>query len=443
MSTHKIKTSSHSASIDKLQDRPNNVYIMTKKEYLQSAYLFQDVAPDEIEQIAAVAEEIIYDQDKYVYKQGEKGLAFYLIIEGKVELIVRQQGEIACVTGHVGSGGHFGEGALLTGNPRSISVRTLSRVRLLVFDYKIFHSILLTNSNFHLALDKALAERLSLASHGRYDFKLTANSIGDVERIAVDNLSAPPERVPQGSLEHITVGPGLPGDMHLAKKIRNKILRFARNTEPVLITGESGTGRRLAAKQIHLNSRQKTEPYIELDLRQLDPLVWEGKIFGYEQDAFPFSEGRQLGVFEQLHSGTVVLHHAEMMPFGLQRKLVSALTTGRFSPVDSSADEPLRVRIILIVECGFKTLQAENILIPELFALLERHIFSIPPPARTQTGYSIAGQLLSRAMGQRAGEENPNNLSRRFGYAHAIRLARQPDRALQCHSSSRHRYTTR
>lgn len=351
---------------------------MTPKEYLQSAYLFQDVAPNEIEQIAAVAKEKIFDQGEYVYEQGEKGLSFYVIIEGKVELVVCQQGEIACVTGQIGPGGHFGEGALLTGNTRSISIRALGMVRLLVFDYKIFHSLLLANSNLHLSLDKALAERLSLASHGRYDISLTAHSIGNVEHTSTANLP-PPHKSPQTSLEHTVIGPEFRADVHLAKKIRNEILHFAIHTDPVLITGEPGTGRRLVAKQIHLNSRQKTEPYIELDLRQFDSSVWEGKIFGYEQDAFPFSEGRQLGVFEQFHSGTVVLHHAEIMPASLQHKLFSALTTGRFSPVDSNADVPLRVRIILIAEYDFKTLEAENILTPELLSFLERHIFAIPP----------------------------------------------------------------
>ena len=352
---------------------------MTQKEYLQSAYIFQDIASNEIEQIAAVAQERVFDQGEYVYKQGEKGLVFYVIIEGKVELVICRQRGIACVTGKIGPGGHFGEGALLTGNPRSVSIRALGRVRLLVFDYNIFHSLLLTNSNFHLSLDRALAERLTLASHGRSGSGLTESSIGKIGHSTVDSLSPPAESSPETPLESRTVGSGLPAHVHLAKKIKNKILRFADNTEPVLITGESGTGRRLAAKQIHLNSRQKSEPYFELDLRQLDPLILEGTIVGYEQDGFPFSEGRQLGIFEQLHSGTVVLHHVEIMPHGLQSKLLSALTTGKFSPVDSNTDMPLRARIILIAECNFKNLQADNILTPELLAFLERQIFPIPP----------------------------------------------------------------
>ena len=132
---------------------------MTQKEYLQSAYIFQDIAPNEIEQIAAVAQKRIFSQGEYVYKQGEKGLVFYVIIEGKVELVVCRQRGLACVTGKIGPGGHFGEGALLTGNPRSVSIRALGRVRLLVFDYNIFHSLLLTNSDFHLSLDKALWQK--------------------------------------------------------------------------------------------------------------------------------------------------------------------------------------------------------------------------------------------------------------------------------------------
>jgi len=352
---------------------------MTPKEYLQSAYLFQDVAPSEIEQIAAVAQEQVFDQGEYVYKQGEKGESFYIIIEGKIELVLCRQGNIACITGLIGPGGHLGEGSLLTGNPRSISMRALGRTRLLVFDHKIFHSLLLTNPNFHLSLDKALAERLSLASHGRLDSGLTESSIGKIGHTTVDSLSPHPESIPETPRKSIAFDPRLPAYVNLTKKIRKKILHFAENREPVLIIGESGTGRRLAAKQIHLNSQQKTEPYFELDLRQLDPLAWEGTIFGYEQDTFPFSEGRKLGIFEQLQSGTFVLHHVEIMPHNLQSKLFTALTSGKLSSVDNNADMPQRVRIILIAECDFKNLQTENILTPELIAFLTRRIFAIPP----------------------------------------------------------------
>lgn len=352
---------------------------MTPKEYLQSAYLFQNVAPDEIEQIAAVAQEKIFDQGEYVYKQGEEGADFYVIIEGKVELIICWQGDFACVTGQIGSGGHFGEGSLLTGNPRSISMRALGKTRLLVFDYNSFHSLLLANSDFHLSLDKALAERLSLASHGRNVFGLTENSIGKIDHSTVVSLSSPAESLPETPQEANAVGSGLPEHVHFAKKIRSKILRFADNTEPILITGESGTGRRLAAKQIHLYSQQKNRPYFELDLRQVDPLAWEGTIFGYEQSGFPFSEGRQLGVFEQFHSGTVVLHHVEIMPDSLQRKLISALRNCKFTPLDSNAEVPLRARVLLIAECNFNNLQVENLLVPDFLAFFEKRIFAIPP----------------------------------------------------------------
>ena len=190
---------------------------MTSKDNLQSAYIFKDIAPNEIEQIAAVAQERFFDQGEYVYKQGEKGLVFYVIIEGKVELVVCRQRGIACVTGLIGPGGHFGEGSLLTGNPRSISIRALGRVRLLVFDHKIFHSLLLTNSNFHLSLDKALAERLSLASHGRSDSGLTVSSIGKIGHSTVDSLSSRPERMPETPRESIAFDPRLPAYVKLTK----------------------------------------------------------------------------------------------------------------------------------------------------------------------------------------------------------------------------------
>ena len=351
---------------------------MKTTEYLQSAYLFHDIEPGEIEQIATFAQERIVEQGDYVYKQGEKGTAFYVIFEGKVELVVCRQGNFSSVTGQIGPGGHFGEGALLTGKPRSLSVRALSRVYLLMFDSTVFHSLLLKNTRFHLSLDKALAERLSLASQVRYDAGLSPDALSGRNGDEVDDsLLLSREGLSESCHGSTVFDHRLPVHVHLTRKISSKIEQFSLIRDPVLITGESGTGRRLAAKQIHLNSSQKREPYIELDLRQLDPLALEGTIFGYEHGAFPFSEGRQLGIFQQFHSGTVVLHHVEIMGHDLQSKLFSALTNASFSPAGSNAEMPLRARVILIAECDCNNLQDGHILIPELLAFFEKQIFTM------------------------------------------------------------------
>ncbi len=346
--------------------------------YLHNAYLFQGVPVPELEQVARSARERIVEPDEFIYRKGEAGTEFFVIGEGKVQLIVEEHGDFSCVVEHIDSGGHFGEVSLLTGKPRSLHVKALARTRLLVFDAGAFKDVLLANSQIHESLDRALAERLSLASRERTDR-------GAYSPVAVSGEPVPSPESKAGMREGIPRsgkkegGEGTGDDLELARKIRKEIDRYAADDSPVLICGESGTGRRLAAKQIHLHSSRKSQPYIELDMRQFDSWIWEGKLFGYKQDSFPFSSGRQLGILEQVHNGTLVLHHAEKMSWELQQMLFHAYRSKKFSSLDSETEQDLDTRFIFVADSSTCADTGEPLFVPGLRALFSDSMFKLPP----------------------------------------------------------------
>jgi DNA-binding NtrC family response regulator/ferredoxin len=346
--------------------------------YLQNAYLFQGLSSSELELVAQCARERIVEPDEFVYHKGEGGTDFFVIAEGKVQLIVEKHGDISCIVEQISSGGHFGEGSLLTGKPRSLHVKSLVRTRLLVFDAQSFRSVLLANSRIHESLDKALAERLSLASRERSESgplssaqisESTLPPTGDHPGMQADFPRSKEEPEPAGFSE----------DVELARKIRKKISLFAGLDSPVLICGESGTGRRLAAKQIHLHSARRSQPYIELDMRQFNSWIWEGKLFGYKQDSFPFSSGRQLGILEQVHNGTLVLCHSETISWELQQMLFYAYRSKKFTSVDSDREQQLDTRFIFIADGPTCAETGEPFFIPGLRDLFSGHQFQLPP----------------------------------------------------------------
>ena len=128
--------------------------------YLQRAYLFQGLSASELESVALSVGERIVEPDEFVYHKGEVGAEFFVIAEGKVQLIVENQRDISCIAEQISSGGHFGEVSLLTGKPRSLHVKAQTKTLLLVFDEQAFRSVLLANTRIHESLDKALAETL-------------------------------------------------------------------------------------------------------------------------------------------------------------------------------------------------------------------------------------------------------------------------------------------
>jgi CRP-like cAMP-binding protein/NAD-dependent dihydropyrimidine dehydrogenase PreA subunit len=346
---------------------------------LHHTYLFQELSSSEVEEISASAGEYTCEPGDYIYQKGDKGDAFYLILDGKVELILEKHGKMACIAGHIDAGGHFGENSLLTGRPRSLTVRALEKTSLLVFDADAFKNVLLANQAVHAMLDRALAERLTLASDILLESGRSAQFLHESAFPASSGVIPPisdEEGSHGGNRENEYSGIEEYG---LARKIRKKVDRFASGFTPVLINGENGTGRRLTAKQIHLRSVRAAQPFIELDLAQFDAWIWGGKLFGIREDSFPYSAGRQQGILEQSKNGTLVLYHAENMSRELQKKIYDAFTTGVFTPVDGTTEKPLNARLIVITTGNLETLEKEDIFIPELIELFRPYQFTLPP----------------------------------------------------------------
>jgi len=345
--------------------------------YLQRAYLFQGLSAPELEEAAAGTQERMAEPDEFIYRKGDEGREFFVIAEGKVDLVIERQEGVPVVVEQISSGGHFGEVSLLTGRPRSLNVRAQTRTRLLVFDEQAFRTVVMGNPRVHQNLDRALAERLSLAS--RDNQHAGAISLG---RAAGDEAVRQEERGgirSESALAGREEMAGGEGELELARKIRNKVELFATLDSPVLICGEPGTGRRLAAKQIHLQGSRSAQPYIELDMRQFKSWVWEGKLFGYKQDSFPFSSGRQLGILEQVRNGTLVFCHAEKMSWELQQMLFHAYRSGKFTGVDSETEQDLSTRFIFIASGPNCIETGEPNFIPGLRALFSGHQFQLPP----------------------------------------------------------------
>ena len=114
----------------------------------------------------------------------------------------------------------------------------------------------------------------------------------------------------------------------------------------VLLTGESGTGKDLAAKVIHYNSSRATKPFMNITCSALPEALMESELFGHERGAFTGADRQKRGLFETADGGTVFLDEiGEMVP-GLQAKLLRFLEEKTFKRVGGSADIHVDVRVV-------------------------------------------------------------------------------------------------
>jgi two-component system, NtrC family, response regulator AtoC len=136
---------------------------------------------------------------------------------------------------------------------------------------------------------------------------------------------------------------GLEGGL---ESLRNLIERAAANWAPVLITGETGTGKTVVAKTIHYLQDKQSAPFIDINCAALPEGLIEAELFGYEKGAFTDAKDRRLGLFEMADGGTLFLDEIGELPLKLQAKLLGVLDNGTMRRLGGQMTLSTNARII-------------------------------------------------------------------------------------------------
>ena len=135
------------------------------------------------------------------------------------------------------------------------------------------------------------------------------------------------------------------GERCLAETVR-LVERAASSASPVLITGETGTGKTLVAKVIHYKSAASKAPFISINCAALPENLIEAELFGYEKGAFTSAIAAKRGIFEMAEGGTLFLDEIGEMPPHLQTKLLSVIEDKQVRRLGSESVRPVNVRVL-------------------------------------------------------------------------------------------------
>ncbi len=130
------------------------------------------------------------------------------------------------------------------------------------------------------------------------------------------------------------------------RRLRERIALVAPTGETVLVTGESGVGKELVAKAIHVGSRRAAGPFVGLNCPVLSVQLMESELFGHEKGAFTGAEGSRVGRFEMADKGTILLDEVTEIDPSLQAKLLRVLQEKSFERVGSSETRRVDVRVV-------------------------------------------------------------------------------------------------
>ncbi|MBW2184077.1 MAG: sigma-54-dependent Fis family transcriptional regulator, partial [Deltaproteobacteria bacterium] len=162
--------------------------------------------------------------------------------------------------------------------------------------------------------------------------------------------------------------------------------RMAESSFSVLIQGETGTGKELIARLIHLIARlihllssRRDNPFLELNCAAIPENLFESELFGHEKGAFTGATNRRRGRFELAHGGTLFLDEIGEMPLSLQPKLLRVLQEKRISRVGSEADINVDVRLISATNRDLKKMCEEEKFREDLYFRIKVLEIEIPP----------------------------------------------------------------
>lgn len=169
------------------------------------------------------------------------------------------------------------------------------------------------------------------------------------------------------------------GESPVFMDFQQDLSRAARVDRPVLLIGERGTGKELAASRLHYLSSRWKEPYIPVNCAALPPSILESELFGHESGSFTGASRLRKGRFEEADGGTLFLDEIGLVPMEVQEKILRTVEYGRFSRVGSSREQEVNVRIIGATNADLPALCREGRFKEDLLDRLSFEVLYLPP----------------------------------------------------------------
>jgi two-component system, NtrC family, response regulator AtoC len=262
--------------------------------------------------------------------------------------------------------------------------------------------------------------------HGAYDYLLKPIDLQKLDRVIsealkVSRLMREPAVVAETPLDEEVFGEAIIGCCPAMQEAYKAIGRVADQAFPVLITGDSGTGKELVARAIYQHGPRAKAPFLALNCAAIPENLLESELFGHEKGAFTGADRRRIGKFEQCNGGTLFLDEIGDMPPATQAKMLRVLQEQTFERVGGNETIRTDVRLIAATHRDLKAWSEEGKFRPDLYYRLS--VFTIHLPPLRERGEDMPLLVrhylrrFSRELGREVRQVAPEAMTRLLGYS--------------------------
>jgi CRP-like cAMP-binding protein len=275
-----------------------------------------------LEYLRRLGEEVVFTEGETVLRQGGTGAAFWVILQGEVEVVLRSSEGADHRLLRLGPGETFGELAILRSAPIAADVVAVTSVTLLRYPGEYLPTALAECEPLRRSLLARMAHSVLRRTSETVGLYKQTRALADLHqgRFSADAMISNSARM---------------------RTVVARIKRAAASREPVLITGESGTGKLLAARRIHVESVREKEPLIAVDCGELSARDANTLIFGTSSASNADLSAERYGAMHLAHGGTLVLRNIEALNDESRRELARHLQSDR--EVESTPFPDVRV----------------------------------------------------------------------------------------------------
>lgn len=180
----------------------------------------------------------------------------------------------------------------------------------------------------------------------------------------------------------------------------DRLTSAAESEAPILLFGESGVGKELAAQYVHKRSQRHGKPFLAVDCASLPESLFESELFGHERGAFTGCIGRKQGLFEMADGGTLFLDEIGEIPLAMQAKLLRVLETGEFRRVGGREVLKADVRTVSATNRDLLEMADQGRFRPDLYFRISGIDVHLPPLRERRTDIpALAELILARIAG--------------------------------------------